>query len=380
MTHTVFRPGKTDYENQPAFFGAPISTARYDKLTEPFWDDMTERQHSVFWRPQEVDLATDRIDYRKLDDNQKHIFISNLKYQTLLDSIQGRNPAEAFLPIASLPEVECWIDTWTFSESIHSRSYTHIMRTVLTDAEMDAAFNDITLNEDIRSRAKVFTDYFDIHIQNVRRFQDPEGTKEECQVTEDEVMRSFLRAWVATNALEAVSFYVSFACSWAFAERDLMEGNAKIIKLIAKDESIHLTGTEYYCNLIRSGKAGTRLGELWHEMRDELHGIFDMIRKQEHVWAAYLMKDGGMLGLTEGILVRFIDVIAAKRMEAVGLFDGEFEVPDRNPLPWFNQWCMDEALDSKSDAVQVAPQEAEIESYKVGSIDSDVGDLGDFEL
>lgn len=51
---------------------------------------------------------------------------------------------------------------------------------------------------------------------------------------------------MSVNALEAIRFYVSFACSFAFAERELMEGNAKIIRLIARDEALHLTGLPAY--------------------------------------------------------------------------------------------------------------------------------------
>lgn len=236
---SVFRTGPTDYLNQPAFFGEEVSVARYDEQTIPFYEKLTTRQLSVFWRPEEVDLSKDRIDFRQMPDHEKHIFVSNLKYQTLLDSIQGRSPALAFLPIVSIPEMETWIATWNFQETIHSRSYTHIKRNVMTSAEMREAFEDITLNESIAKRAALYTDLYDRLIALTREYHYlGEGTHivndEEVVVSMRELKKAFLRSWVATNALEAIAFYVSFACGFSFAEQDKMEGNAKILKMIAR--------------------------------------------------------------------------------------------------------------------------------------------------
>lgn len=96
---------------EPMFFGDPVNVARYDQQKHPIFEKLIEKQISFFWRPEEVDVSKDRVDFQKLTEAEKHIFTSNLKYQTLLDSVQGRSPNIAFLPIISLPELETWVET-----------------------------------------------------------------------------------------------------------------------------------------------------------------------------------------------------------------------------------------------------------------------------
>lgn len=179
---------------------------------------------------------------------------------------------------------------------------------------------------------------------------------------------------MCVNVLEAIRFYVSFACSFAFAERELMEGNAKIIKLIARDEALHLTGTQHMLNLMRSGVDDPEMAEIAAELQDECFQLFKKAAEQEKEWAAYLFKDGSMIGLNKEILSQYVEYITNLRMQAVGLSAG-FEGANQNPIPWINAWL-------SSDNVQVAPQEVEISSYLIGQIDSEVNtdDLGDFEL
>ena len=179
---------------------------------------------------------------------------------------------------------------------------------------------------------------------------------------------------MAVNVLEAIRFYVSFACSFAFAERKLMEGNAKIIKLIARDEALHLTGTQHMLNLMRNGRDDPEMVEIAAECYEESIEIFRKAAEQEKEWAGYLFKDGSMIGLNKDILCQYIEYITNLRMEAVGL-PAAFPKSKSNPIPWINTWL-------SSDNVQVAPQETEISSYLVGQIDSDLSDsdFDDFEL
>jgi ribonucleoside-diphosphate reductase beta chain len=373
MSFSVFTPGPTDYLKQPFFFGNNVSTARYDVQKHPQIEKLTEKQLSFFWRPEEIDLNKDSIDFKSLPVHEQHIFIENLKYQTLLDSIQGRSPNIAFLPIVSLPELESWIECWSCFEGIHSRSYTHIIRNVFTDPSI--IFDDITVSPEILKRAERFARYYDDLIEKTARHQHV------GDVSLTEVKRALLRALVSVNALEAIAFYVSFACSFAFAERNKMEGNAKIIKLIARDEALHLSGTEYMINCIRAGLDDPELKTLWDAMYDELRDIYIAASDQEKQWADHLFKDGSMIGLNKPILCQFVEYMTNIRMEAVG-FTRPYPETKANPLPWFSGWVTDAALETIADAVQVAPQEAEISSYRVGAIDTTMDDnaFGDFDL
>ncbi|MDR0219064.1 MAG: ribonucleotide-diphosphate reductase subunit beta [Enterobacteriaceae bacterium] len=376
MSYTTFSQVKNNQLQEPMFFGQPVNVARFDQQKYPIFEKLIEKQLSFFWRPEEVDVARDRIDYNSLPDHEKHIFISNLKYQTLLDSIQGRSPNVAFLPLISIPELETWVETWSFSETIHSRSYTHIIRNIVNDPAV--VFDDIVENEQILKRAKDISTYYDDLIAMTSYYhQLGEGTHnvagKEITVSLRELKKQLYLCLMSVNALEAIRFYVSFACSFAFAERELMEGNAKIIKLIARDEALHLTGTQHMLNLLRSGQDDPEMADIAQECEQQCYDLFVQAAEQEKEWAEYLFKEGSMIGLNKDILCQYVEYITNIRMQAVGL-KLPFETRS-NPIPWINSWLV-------SDNVQVAPQEVEVSSYLVGQIDSEVNseDLSGFEL
>ncbi|MGF1698031.1 ribonucleotide-diphosphate reductase subunit beta [Vibrio kyushuensis] len=377
MAYSTFSQNKNDQLKEPMFLGQSVNVARYDQQKFEIFEKLIEKQLSFFWRPEEVDVSSDRIDYNKLPEHEKHIFISNLKYQTLLDSIQGRSPNVALLPLVSLPEVETWIETWSFSETIHSRSYTHIIRNIVNDPSV--VFDDIVENEHILSRAKDIARYYDELIALTNDFHRyGEGTHEingeSVTVSLHNLKKKLYLCLMSVNALEAIRFYVSFACSFAFAERELMEGNAKIIKLIARDEALHLTGTQHMLNILRNGQDDFSFMQIAEECKQECFDLFKDAAEQEKEWAEYLFKDGSMIGLNKDILCQYVEYITNVRMQAVGLGVAYPEATS-NPIPWINAWL-------SSDNVQVAPQEAEISSYLVGQIDNEVSadDFEDFEL
>ena len=377
MSYSTFSQEQSNPLTEPMFFGHSVNVARYDQQKHSIFEKLIEKQISFFWRPEEVDVSRDRVDFNKLTASERHVFISNLKYQTLLDSIQGRSPNIALLPIVSIPELETWIETWSFFETIHSRSYTHILRNLFSDPS--EVFEDIVINEQIKMRANDISQYYDDLIFYTQLWQthgegevEIDGTVH--NVTKRELKKKLFLCINSVNALEAVRFYVSFACTFAFAERELMEGNAKIIRLIARDENVHLTSTQHMINLWQYGEDDPEMQEIAEELRDEAYNIFMTAVKQEKQWAHYLFKDGSMIGLNESMLCQYVEYIANLRMQAIG-FDAPFPEQRSNPLPWMNKYLV-------SDNVQVAPQEAEISSYLVGQIDSsvDASDLGDFDL
>jgi ribonucleoside-diphosphate reductase beta chain len=340
------------------------------------FEKLIEKQLSFFWRPEEIDVSKDRADWQSLTDSEKHIFISNLKYQTLLDSITARSVNTILLPLVSLPEVETWIETWAFSETIHSRSYTHILRNLFTDPS--EVFDDIMVNPSILKRATSIAKYFDsvIITTQLLQSQGPGSYQVEgktLEVSERKLKERLFLAICSVNALEAIRFYISFACSFAFAERELLEGNAKIIKLIARDEALHLTGTQHILNNWMSGRDDPEMQEISKTLREEGKEIFMDVVEQEKEWADYLFKDGSMIGLNAAILKQYIEYISNQRLSAIG-FDAPFDIKS-NPLPWMNSYLV-------SDNVQVAPQETEISSYLVGQVDSSVSsdDFDDFDL
>ncbi|MFT7007777.1 MAG: ribonucleoside-diphosphate reductase beta chain [Colwellia sp.] len=376
MTYTTFNQVPNNALLEPMFLGNSVNVSRYDQQRYMAFEKLIEKQLSFFWRPEEVDVSKDRADWQNLSDSEKHIFISNLKYQTLLDSMAARSVNAVFLPLVSLPEIETWIETWAFSETIHSRSYTHILRNLFTHP--GEVFDDIIVNPAILKRATSIAKYFDDVILTTQLLQSQgDGIYEvegrSVEVSTRKLKERLYLAVCSVNALEAIRFYVSFACSFAFAERELLEGNAKIIKLIARDEALHLTGTQHILNNWMSGKDDPEMKEISKTMRKEGLQIFLDVVEQEKEWAQYLFKDGSMIGLNAEILNQYIEYISNQRLTAIG-FDAPFDIKS-NPLPWMNAYLV-------SDNVQVAPQETEISSYLVGQVDSavDADDFDDFDL
>jgi ribonucleoside-diphosphate reductase beta chain len=338
---------------------------RYDTLKYKQFDQLTDKQLGFFWRPEEIDIYKDATDFKSLTAHEQHIFTSNLKRQILLDSVQGRAPAEAFGNIVSLPELENWIITWTFSETIHSRSYTHIIRNVYSNPSK--IFDEMMDIEEIVDCAEDISRNYDelINLSTLYNLLG-EGTHtiNGSPVTVDlyELKKRLWLALMSVNILEGVRFYVSFACSWAFAELKKMEGNAKIIKLIARDENLHLASTQMLLKILK--KDDPDYARIAEETEAECVKMFVDAVNQEKTWAEYLFRNGSMIGLNTQLLAEYIEFIATKRMNFVNL-KSPYTVKS-NPLPWTEKWIA-------GSEVQVAPQETEISSYVVGAIKQDVG-------
>ncbi len=365
---TVFNTEKVDTKKQPMFFGKPLGVQRYDSYKYPIFDKLTTQQLGYFWRPEEVSLQKDRGDYQTLRPEQKHIYTSNLKYQIMLDSVQGRGPGMAFIPYCSLPELEACMEVWGFMEMIHSRSYTYIIKNVYSDPS--EVFDTIITDNRILDRAKSVTESYDDFIQSAQSYgasnawmHNLEGVSY-AKETINDVKRKLYRAVANVNILEGIRFYVSFACSFAFGELKLMEGSAKIISLIARDENQHLAITQNILNKWREGD-DPEMNQIMKEEEEWTYAMFDRAVNEEKRWADYLFKDGSMIGLNDKLLQQYVEWIANRRLKSIGLKPQYDISANNNPLPWTQHWISSKGL-------QVAPQETEVESYVVGGIKQDV--------
>ena len=375
---TVFNTQEVDTIKQPMFFGSPLGVQRYDTYKYPEFEKLTQQQLSFFWRPEEISLQKDKSDYLTLRPEQKHIFTSNLKYQILLDSVQGRGPGMAFIPYCSLPELEAAMTVWGFMEMVHSRSYTYIIKNIY--ANPSEVFDTIIKDEMILERASSVTSSYDDFINSAHQYGSGDMWKfanEGVDLGKDtriELKRKLYRAVANVNILEGIRFYVSFACSFAFGELKLMEGSAKIISLIARDESQHLTLTQKILTKWLQGDDPEML-QISKEEEPYVYKMFELAVNEEKRWAEYLFKDGSMIGLNDKLLWLYVEWIANRRMKAIGI-KPIFDIPAKNnPLPWTEHW-----LNSKG--VQEAPQETEKESYLVGALNQDMTEnqFMDFKL
>ena len=353
----ILNKEKVDFTKQPMLFGEDLALQRYDTFKYPIFDKLAQQQLGYFWRPEEVSLQKDRNDFNELTPEQKFIFTSNLKYQTMLDSVQGRGPALAFLPICSLPELESCIIAWDFIENIHSRSYTYIIKNLYS--QPGDVFNAILTDEKIEKRAEAVTQTYDDLINMGYRWQLDK------RVNLKELKRKFYLALINVNILEGLRFYVSFACSFAFGELRVMEGSAKILSLIARDENLHLAISQKIIQTYQQLEKDKEMKEVMKEEEKTVYQMYDDAVGQEKRWATYLFSKGSMIGLSEKLLHRYVEFIANKRMKAIGLDMKYEQSTGSNPLPWTDHWLSSRQL-------QNAPQETEIESYVVGGIKQDM--------
>ncbi|ANZ50819.1 ribonucleotide reductase class Ia beta subunit [Enterobacteria phage Aplg8] len=380
---TVFNTSPVNILTEPMFFGSGLGLARYDIQRHRVFEELIEKSLSFFWRPEEVNLMMDAAQFNKLPQYQQNIFTNNLKYQSLLDSIQGRAPSAVLMSLISDPSLDTWVATWTFSETIHSRSYTHIMRNLYTDPSK--VFDEIVLDEAIMKRAESIGRYYDDVLIKTRYWENAKADIEyqkEINADEDviedaiehetywkrELMKSLYLCLHVINALEAIRFYVSFACTFNFHKNmEIMEGNAKIMKFIARDEQLHLKGTQYIIRQLQSGTDGDEWVKIAQECEQEAVDIFMEVNRQEKDWAVHLFKDGDVPGLNTNSMWSFIDYLTVSRMKQCGLPCPITDAPVKHPYPWIREYL-------NSDNVQSAPQEVELSSYLVAQIDNDVDD------
>ena len=357
MAKTVFNKEKVDFTKSTMFFGPDQNTQRYDVFKFPEFDKLNQTMLGYFWRPEEVSLQKDRADFANFRPEQKHIFTANLKYQTLLDSVQGRGPSLAFLPYVSLPELEGCIVTWDFFETIHSRSYTHIIKNVYSDPS--EVFDTILDDKEILKRAQSVTKNYDsFTLAADDWFHRKQGNMYD-------VKKKLFLAMMNVNILEGLRFYVSFACTFSFAESKNMEGSAKIVSLVARDEATHLNLSTHVLKNWIKGNDDPDMQKIARECEEEVYEMWKTCVDEEKAWANYLFKDGAIIGLNEELLHHYVEFSANKRLKALGyktIYDRPLNI---NPLPWTQHWL-------SSSGLQVAPQETEVESYIIGGIKQDV--------
>lgn len=380
--NTVFNTKKTDLSRQPMFFGEKLNIARYDTERYSVFSKATKTMKSFYWNPEEINLDKDKSDYKNLAPHEQHIFIKNIAYQSLLDSVQERAPVYAFLPWVSLPELEASIIWWVAFEQIHSQSYQWILQNLFPDPGV--VFDGIIEDENIMTRADAIIRYYDDFITYSEQYRvlgpgehviksqrQVNGTDARVEVEETltlsmyELKRKLYVALFSVFALESIRFYVSFACSFAYGQQGKMKGNANIIKLIAKDEAQHMGITvNILRNLVRK-EGDPDFVKIVEEEKDNVLAIFDEVVNQEKEWAKYLFKDGSIVGLNEALLVRFLEYTANKRLKALG-FKQRYDCTT-DPFTWMSAWLSGEET-------QVAPQENEITDYLINVLDTNVNE------
>ena len=353
MSKEQYNLGKpTNYLKRKMFLDpeGPVTVQRFEEVKYPKLTKFEETARGFFWVPEEVSLTKDKIDHKESSDAIKHIFTSNLLRQTALDSIQGRAPSQIFGPVSSIPELEALILTWGFFEtSIHSKSYSHIIRNVYGVPKEE--FNKIHSTTEIANMASNVCKYYDyLHKLNCQKEIG------EMLVSEREHIKAIWMALHASYALEALRFMVSFATSLAMVENKIYIGNGNIISLILQDEILHSEWTAWIINNVV--KEDERFADIVDECAAEVYQLYMDVINEEKAWADYLFTKGVVIGLNAEILKDFVDYTAYTKLKDIGI-KYMSPHPKSSPIPWFNKHIN---INKK----QAALQETESTSYVIG--------------
>lgn len=349
---TIFNGKNVDRSKQPIFFGEELGLQRLDNPKYKKFLQLYKDQWSFIWRPSEISLIKDATDYQKLTENEKFIFTTNLKFQTVMDSCISRG-VDILLPYISLPEVELCCKVWGAFEGIHSESYNYIMENVYPD--FSSVLDSIADDNEITKRGEKVKEWYD------KLIYVDEANKHE----------TLYKTLISINILEAVQFFVSFVCAFAFGHNNTMIGNASIIKLIRRDENLHLQITQNMLSYLHNNPDEGFI-DVANDCRDEFVDMFVQAVDEEKGWAKYLFKDGSILGLNEAVLCEYIEWLANLRLKTLGL-PQPYPNAKNHMQGWLTAW---------TGQTQTAPQEQENTEYKIGASKSDIKnmDFGNLEL
>ena len=332
----------------PLFFGENLGLLDTVNRTYPVLEELYQQQLAQIWNEFEVDLTQDKLDMLNVDKTSVELMTKTLSWQFLADSVAGRSISGVLLDHVTNPELEGLINLWSFFETIHARTYSHIVKqTFVNPNEM---LEETYANVDVLTRSEAIVAAFDS--------LDMAETLEEKQ-------DAMLLVLTALFALEAIAFMASFAVTFALVETGKFQGIGKLVQLICRDEVLHTRFDHTILSILMKDPE-------WQAalIRNEGHVamILDEVRENEQRWADYIFSEGrSVSGLNADLLKSYVNYMAKPVYTTFGL-EPDFEVPKRNPLPY-----MDKYIDSSK--VQTANMELQNSSYLIGAIEDDAEDL-----
>lgn len=353
-----------DHTNADLFLGDSLGIADYVRVAHPELERLALLQRSQFWTETEISLEADKKQWGNLPREIQEITLLNLAWQTQTDSFISRAPEAAIMPLVSRPELEGMLKQWSYFEDLHSRAYSNIIRNVLTDP---AEFIDsVTKNQEAFARIADSVELFDELYQLGQYFiavRDHRGDNTYPETEFPEVKREtqakLLDAYFAIYGLEAMQFYASFACTFALAENDILQGIAKNLQLIAKDEALHTQMSKAIIQIMFQQFDKDLVDEAVAKAPAQLLKTL----KTEIEWGHFIFKGRSLIGLNAELLEEYLYFVGRNAFMHIGVeWPSHLPVITKNPIPWIMNW-----LDTTS--LQPAPQEIQIgAAYRVGQV------------
>ncbi len=356
---SVFNANNKGFETNkyPLFLGEDLGLFDTINVAYPELEDLYQKQVSQIWNENEVSLSQDKQDMINAPKDVVDLMVKTVSWQFLADSVASKSIAGLLMRYVTNSELEGMINAWSFFETIHARTYSHIVKQTVVNPNQ--VLRDTYNNVDIVSRSAAI----------VKAFDQLESLPIDASI--EEKRKAIALAFAALFALEAIAFMSSFAVTFAIAETGIFQGIGSLVTLIARDEVLHTRMDYAILNILKQDPEWV---EIFTELKSEIKGVLDAITNQEVKNANYLFSEGRqVIGLTAELLQEYTLYMAKPLYDALGIpFD--FQVIEKNPCSY-----MDKYIDSSK--MQVAPQEIQLTAYKIGSVKDDTDELDlDFEM
>jgi len=361
---SMYNQNPIDFTKEPMFFGRGKNTQRFDVLKYKFFDERNAKMQGFDWSFDEVKLKNDYIDFNtKMKPHEKFMFTKVLQKLIFLDSLQGRGILLTLGQICTLPELENAMLTWEYFEGAkHSKTYTENLKGVYNNPSeiFDQSFEVPELMTLAKSISDPYDEAYELIIEMQYKIIKNHPLTPEFMKS---LKRATLKLIVVINILEGVRFYSGFATIWALNKsQGLVEGTSKNLKLICRDENIHLQMTQMILKLLKK-EPEEGFVDIYEEMLPEIELLFEECYKEECSWIDYKFSQGSILGLNAEISKHYIEYIINKRRKALGM-KVQFQGRSTNPIPWVESYI------NFSDN-EILPQEAVIINYISGAVNND---------
>jgi len=358
--YNLYENHEVDTTTQPLFFGCARNTQRFDKVKYEFLDKLNVRMQSFFWRPEEISMKRDIVDFNeRCSEAEKFIVTTQLQKLVMLDSLQGRGPILTFGQLTTNPEFENCILTWEFFEgAIHSRSYSYNIEQVYADPSevFDKAWENKLLIKHADTITREYNKLYDMVLDYLK-------LKKENKLTDDfmhDLKKQIILAMTSVNILEGIRFYPGFAAVWGITEfTGRLPGTSLVLQLIARDENQHMALTQWILNKLRKDES-EGFTEAFKEVTPQIYDMYWTACEEECEWIDLLYSKGSVLGMNATIGKQYIKYLTNQRLKAIGLRPIYPEIT-RNPIPWVEKWL-------EFSKIEGALQEEEAIDYKVGAI------------
>ena len=371
---SVYSQEQIDFTHEPMFLGTGKNTQRFDVLKYKFFDERNAKMQGFDWTFDEVRLTDDYIDFNtKMKPHEQFMYTRVLQKLIFLDSLQGRGILLTLGQICTLPELENAMLTWQYFEGAkHSKTYTENLKGVYNNPS--EIFDESFEIPELMLLSKKISDPYNIAYELIIEMQYK--IIKNLTLTPEfmtELKRAVLRLIITINILEGVRFYSGFATIWALNKsQGYVEGTSKNLKLICRDENVHLQLTQMIIKLLKKEEQ-EGFTKIYRDMEPEIAEMFRDCYEEECDWIDYIFSQGSILGLNAEISKHYIEYILNKRLRAIGL-PIMFQGRSTNPIPWVEKYI--EFSDN-----EVLPQETEIVNYISGGVNNDDSlDLNNIEI